>query len=282
MRPHTDRTLIFISVVLLAICISNAVGQDPVCVNALVFEIKYKDGNAEYIFRLQHTGTIFSAKNNCTEDTLNVVPALKGMDISTELNFLRKQWSGLRQTASMSPMGKAGMSLDYRFDPFTKRHYFHLSSRGYMVISCCDNKGNSVITDYYKSDKLVQICKYGIAVDELRNNARSLATKWGAYCEELKANRSRTTLPPPFPRTSTPPATEQGIILVTTSTYTPNASNADSIKTTDALSAGGTVSIVAIILLITIVAPAVVIAWRWRESLRTRIRESVTWITQRT
>lgn len=240
------------------------------CTDRLTFTTLYQNNEATHMFRLRYTGGLFTAKNNCSAETVKRVSSVNGMNISTELGFFARQWYGLRLTASSSPLGSKRLNLTYHFDPFTKDYEFYFFSGG-TVLVYCSSRSQPVINKLYQSDGFVQKCKYGIALDNLRNNSIELAAKWSLYCERSKA-KSHTSSPPPYPPIQT--TTEMDIIFVTPSTDPLNPSN--TIEGAEALSAGETASIVIVFLLAAVLTPAAYVAWKQRDSLRTKFQKVTT------
>lgn len=229
------------------------------CEDFLVFDVIYADGSAKHNFRMRLGDTLFTATDNCTSETVRVSSTIQEMNISTELDFLRRQWSGLRQTSVKSPLLNTTLALHYQFDPYSREYTFYLSSNEQVVVYCCE-RDSPVFAGDYGSDELAKICANGIALNVLRSGALDLAKKWTSCCEQLKVGMSCVTKAP------IPPMWK-----MTGGEHASAASNASAIERKDSLCAKDTGYIVTIVLFVTVIAGAV-IARKYGDALRNVFR----------
>lgn len=274
MFPHYKATIASVCVVFFILRAAgdrtsfDTVAYRRACESHLLFNIVYANGTANHAFQLRYTNNLITATDNCTAGTMWISPEIDGVDIATEIAFLRRQWSGLKQAASMSPLGKMRLTLSYRFDPYTINYEFRLSSGGMTMVHCCTDNV-PFFNGQYRHDKLAQACGYGIAVDVIRKKLRDLGKKWDRCCLQIEANgscaitsRGKQGLTSIGPHLTSVIGTER--MTVTES--------ADAIGNKNALAAKDTGYIVMPVVVVVAIAVLAVIAWKKGETLRNRFR----------
>lgn len=246
----------------------DTVAYDRGCENNLLFKIVYENGTANHAFQLRYMNTLVTATDNCTADTIRVAPQIRGVDIDTEVAFLRRQWSGLKQVASTSPLGKMRLTLSYHFNPYTMEYEFRLSADGVTMVYCCID-GTPSFNGQYRYDRLAQACGYGIAVDVIRKKSRDLRIKWNRCCLQVQVNGTcATTARDRQSLTSRGPE----LTFVTEADRTPATSGANAIAKKNALATNKTGYIVMTVVLVLVVAVLVVVVWEKRKVFRSRFQ----------
>lgn len=269
MCSRAKRMTAFVHVAIFAFCITsaisfnNVVGRSNHCEYVILgLNTSYYKGDAIHEFKLRYTEVLFTTKNDSDKRTLKGVPGIEQVDLSTELDFFKAQYSEFTRSSLTSPLKDAPISLLYTFIPISKKCFVYLRS-GNNLISVSDDVSVLYTRPAYRTDVFVQTYAKGIAVEKLKHDASNLFTKWKSFCERLEANETHTPFPYPIPTT---------IKVHTTSMIeTTLSSNSNTIdESADALSATETGSIVTVVLLVMIAAPVAIILWRYREPLRNR------------
>lgn len=268
--PRPERMITSVCFAVFALCVTDAgsavddLREEPDCDNVLIFETAYENGTAKHTFKLLRSKVVFTGRNDCAEGTLEIAPAARGIDISIELGFFRKQWSKLREMSSESSLAKMSFLLCYRFDPYEDEFQIRLTSAGRLIMYFRTGE-EPIINGAFRSDELVQAYSRGVAFDDLRRNVRTVAQRWRDYCRRGPSTTRTTTSPRISVLTGIDVTTAIG------EARAPDTTNSAEGGPANALSAGKTRPVVTVVVLVITTALVVLMAWRWRGTLRSMI-----------
>lgn len=270
MRSRTGRMTVCARVLTLAFYLfrvmssDNVRGQKQSCGTVILgLNTTYLKGDATHEFKVWYGEVLFVTKNDSRGQMVRSAPGIEHVNLSTELGFFEAQYTRLTQSSPTSSVRDVGISLFYSFIPISGTWTLLLKIDDKFISTTYSGEA-LFVQSAYKNDPVVQSYARGIAVDVLKNDSANLYTKWKTYCERRKSkNGTHATASAPIPK-PTSPETRTTLVTEAVRATEMNAlggtANASSASKTGAL-VGGIISAV-------IVASGAVVAWKYRETLR--------------